>query len=181
MTLVTSRPEFTPKMGNLRIISYETYYDLYEIMKKQITQKNYDVVIHSAAVSDYFVSNVLVSDHLSPVDASGKISSNHSKLYLELSPLEKIIDKIRSDWKFSGTLIKFKLEIGKTNEELISIATESVRASKANLIVANCLEWSKKSAIIVYPDGTYSKIERSILPKELWRIINEKDSLGNNR
>ncbi|MFZ2986282.1 MAG: phosphopantothenoylcysteine decarboxylase [Candidatus Moraniibacteriota bacterium] len=175
VTLVTSNPAIASKIDTMSVIPYKTYADLAEIMEQQIVHGAYDIIIHSAAVSDFFVSNVCVMDtdgQLVKIDATKKVSSAYPKLYLELSPTEKLINKIRSDWGYSGKLIKFKLEVEKTYDELISIAIASVRASGADLIVANCLEWCDRSAVIIYADGAYIEVDRHKLPEELWRRIN---------
>ena len=177
--LVTSNPDSAPKINALTVLPYKTYADLAAIMERQIRFGTFDVVIHSAAVSDYSVSHVCVEDaegRMVAIDASQKVASTHSKLFLELSPTEKLIDKIRSEWDFSGTLIKFKLEVGKSPDELTSIARASLQASQADYIVANCLEWFGQSAIIIGSDGTHEQIERADLPQELWRKINAKNS-----
>ena len=175
VTLVTSNPAIASKVDTMKVIPYKTYDDLAEVMEQQIVNGAYDIIIHSAAVSDYFVSDVCAVNaegQMVKIDASKKVSSAHPKLYLELSPTEKLIDKIRSDWGFSGKLIKFKLEVGKTDDEMISIAITSVRASAADLIVANCLEWCDRSAMIIYADGVYIEVDRHKLPEELWRRVN---------
>ncbi len=174
VTLITSHPDIVPKIHAMKIIPYKTYVDLAEIMEQRIRRGAYDVIIHSAAVSDFSVSAVCamaVNGQLVKIDATKKVSSAHTKLYLELSSTEKLIDKIRSDWGYVGKLIKFKLEVEKTADELISIAIASVRASRADLIVANCLEWCDRSAMIICADGAYIEVDRHKLPEELWRRI----------
>ncbi|MFA5986455.1 MAG: phosphopantothenoylcysteine decarboxylase [Parcubacteria group bacterium] len=174
VTLVTSNPDIVPVVPTVTIIPYKTYADLAEIMQQQIMHGSYDAIIHSAAVSDYSVSGICIKDangQLVKIDATQKVSSKHAELYMELSPTEKLIDKIRSDWEFSRMLIKFKLEVGRSYDELIAIALASVRSSNADLIVANCLEWCDRSAMIIYADGAYIEVDRHKLPEELWRRI----------
>lgn len=152
-------------------VEYRTYDELYSQMEDVIKNDSFDVIIHSAAVSDYKVESVLYPSgpDLIEIDNSGKVSSDHDELYLKLVKTEKIVDKIR-EWGFKGILVKFKLQVGISDEELISIAEKSRVASNADIIVANCLEWAKERAIIL-ADGIKKDIARKDLPKELEETI----------
>jgi len=168
VTLITSRKS-QRKKDNLRIVRYRTYDELYQRMEEEITQGNYDIIIHSAAVSDYFVAGTYYKDEngmLVQIDSSKKISSSHPSLFLELVPTAKIIDQIRTPWGFNGKLVKFKLQVGISDDELLEIARKSRTDSKADVMVANCLEWSDKYAYIVI-DGKERKITRRKLPEQL--------------
>jgi len=151
---------------------YKTYDQLYDLMKEHITTSNYDVIIHSAAVSDYYVNAVVKEPGGAVLDNSAKISSSHEKLYLELKQTRKIVDDIRNLWGFEGFLVKFKLQVGLSDNELLEIARASRVQSKANIIVANCLEWSKERAYI--SDEFQDKsVFRDLLPRELFNRIEE--------
>jgi phosphopantothenoylcysteine synthetase/decarboxylase len=147
---------------------YRTYDDLYILMESMVKKNRYDVIIHSAAVSDYKVEAV-VDGNLVELDNTGKISSDHDVLYMRLVKTEKIIDKIR-EWGFKRTLVKFKLQVGISDEELIEIAEKSRVASGADIIVANCLEWAKDRAIIL-ADGINQPTSRVQLPMNLEKVI----------
>ena len=54
--------------------------------------------------------------------------------------LPKLIDRFRRPWGFSGILVKFKLEVGISEQDLLKIAEESRQASAADLMVANTLD-----------------------------------------
>lgn len=178
-SLVTSDPtsaeaqRMIQNNSRLHIIGFKTFEELREIMEQEIRNGQYNVVIHSAAVSDYQVSRVLVPEvvGLRPVDNSAKISSAYSKLYLELEPTIKIIDQIRHPWGFRGKLVKFKLQVGVSDEELITTARKSMHASQADFIVANCLEWYRQKAYIIGTDGSVDSVPRSHLAKELYRRL----------
>lgn len=159
-------------------VKYRTYDELHENMEKLITTGNYDVVIHSAAVSDYKVEGTYVQQDYSngtpglyKINSSTKISSSENELYLKLIPTEKIVDKIRDDWKFEGTLVKFKLQVGMSDQELVDIAYKSMLHSKADLMVANCLEWSTDRAFILstgkFNNMEVEEVERLHLPSRL--------------
>lgn len=183
VTLLTSNPDLmTNPQTNLRVIPYRTFDDLAALMEEEIRHGcpggAYDVIIHSAAVSDYKVAKVLVPEErsvgwtydveyqhliLTPLDASKKISGSHDHMYLELAPTFKIVDKIRTEWGFTGFLVKFKLQVGITDEKLLDIARKSRDTSDADLIVANCLEWAKEYAYVVGRDGLAEKVTRGLI------------------
>lgn len=170
VTLITSNPKLvTISDSRLKIIFFCTYDDLISQMEKEIKSGSYDVVIHSAAVSDYKVTDVYIKNKdgtLSLVDKGSKISSAHKSLFLEMKPTLKIIDLIRKPWGFAGKLVKFKLEVGISDGELITVAEKSREVSNADLIVANCLEWSHHFAYIIGP-GNCTPVFRGEIPTNL--------------
>jgi phosphopantothenate-cysteine ligase/phosphopantothenoylcysteine decarboxylase/phosphopantothenate--cysteine ligase len=169
--LLTSNKEMFPPPAANKTYSYKTYDELYDKMEELITTENYDIIIHSAAVSDYQVSKVVDKD-LNEIDSSKKISSQADEMYIKLVPTRKIIDDIRTLWNFKGTLIKFKLQVGMSDKELIDIATKSMKDSKADMIVANCLEWCNKSAYIITSNRCIS-VDRKNLSDEIEKFIEE--------
>jgi phosphopantothenoylcysteine synthetase/decarboxylase len=197
VTLITSNKQNETIF--FRRLHYKTYDELYALMEQEITTGNYDVVIHSAAVSDYKVEGTYVfktypqgdkrdeygwvvgpGPGLAKVDSSKKISSDNKELYLKLVPTEKIIDKIRKPWGFNGVLVKFKLQVGITDLELLEIAKKSMATSKADFIVANCLEWSKDRAYILRADESpnsfngIASVSRDVLANRLLEMIEGK-------
>ena len=111
-------------------VNYFTYYeDLDELLQKQLRDNSYDVIIHSSAVSDY-----------NTVDKyDGKLASGNDAFRIDLTTTAKLVDYIREAAPDSF-LVKFKLQVGTTKEELFDIALNSVKVSNAELIVANDLE-----------------------------------------
>jgi len=165
-----SGAEFLPLAKWLK---FKTFDELAELMEQEIRGGNYDVVIHSAAVSDYNVAKVFTDDCDDPVgEGGGKIASTYDRLYLELTPTPKLVDKIRDQWSFKGKLVKFKLQVGISDEKLIEIALKSMTDSGADFIVANCFEWYREYAYIIDTDGNLARVARPNLPAELlWRLV----------
>lgn len=155
-----------------KFLPYRTYDDLFDLMKFQIKHGKFDVIIHSAAVSDYTVAGTFVKDNgnLCDLDSSGKIASDHKELYLRLVPTKKIVDKIRSSWGFEGKLVKFKLQVDMSDEDLLEVASASRLNSKADFIVANCLEWAKEKAYIL-GDNLQQEVVRENLPRALLDVL----------
>jgi len=165
------------------VIKFSTYDDLYHLMEDELVTYKYDVVIHSAAVSDYKVEGVFIQNSLEPnrfmemepnrfieLPSNGKLKSSHDELFLKLIPTEKIVDKIKTEWNFKGTLVKFKLEVGLTDEELLKIAKKSRLQSGADIMVANCLEWAKKRAYVI-TEKSVTNIQRDLLSNYLYGEI----------
>jgi phosphopantothenate-cysteine ligase/phosphopantothenoylcysteine decarboxylase/phosphopantothenate--cysteine ligase len=160
------------------------FVDLQHLMEREIVCGNYDAVIHVAAVSDYAVSGTYslpldasfdvksrqLGYHAFPlrmVDASaGKVKSNHSELWLRLTPTPKLVDLIRRPWGFRGVLVKFKLEVNVTETALKSIAEASRQHSQADFIVANTLDGMPSWALIGSERG-FIKIPRDELASYL--------------
>lgn len=150
VTLITSSDPLINYSNHVK--HYRTYWELFDTMASLILNNDYDLIIHSAAVSDYEVKDVCIKDadgQLKAIDKSSKVSSSYPELYLKMSPTPKIIDQIRSPWGFTGKLVKFKLQVGISDEELLEIAEKSRVASNADIIVANCLEWAHEKAYII--------------------------------
>ena len=130
---------------NLKIIRFNFFDELYKLMKKEISSRRYDVVIHSAAVADFMPEK----------NTEGKISSENKNLVIKLKPNPKIADKIK-EWDPKIFLVKFKLEVNRTQKELIKRAYKSTRVSRADLVVANDfkdinIEKGKHRAFIIDP------------------------------
>lgn len=173
VTLLSSGLCPTDKVLPFNHVPFKTFDDLAAAMEKEITNNKYRIIIHSAAVSDFKVSRVLRSqgDRLIPVDSSTKVSSSHQRLYLELEQTTKLVDQIRNPWGFSGKLVKFKLQVGISDTELIKIAKKSMADSGADFIVANCLEWYKERAYIIGKNGLCVNVSRQKLSEELFRRV----------
>lgn len=170
VTLVTS----SDRPARWEVINFRTYNDLAGIMEREITSGCYDIVIHSAAVSDFYVAGVFayVDGVLTAVDTSAKISSSYDRIFLDLRPTEKLIDKIREPWGFKGKLVKFKLQVGITEQELIGIARKSKADSKADIIVANLRETYKERAYIIGQNPSLChSISRDLLYGALYKEL----------
>lgn len=120
------RVELPPQTKRLRVIQFRYFDELLALVKQLLNKQGYDIVIMSAAIADY----TPVSVH------STKIKSGKKELIIRFKPTIKIIDLIK---KIDPNiyLVKFKLEVDVSENELIDIAYKSMWKSKADLIVAN--------------------------------------------
>lgn len=182
VTLLTSSPHLARVFQErARVIRFKTYEELLVNMEKLIKDENFDVIIHSAAVSDYACIGMYQSDDKGQIwmmSKKDKISSGQHGLFIGLTPTLKIIDQIRQPWGFRGILVKFKLESGISDEQLIQIAARSAKHSGADLIVANCREWFEKRAFIIGPSDSLEKdigfsmeVSRHELPSAIHRMV----------
>lgn len=181
VTLLTSakNPE---RHSRVKLIRFHIFDELMAAMQEQIEPRGLDVVIHSAAVSDYKVTGTYQTIEmvdrddgrlhlvLERLDSSGKVGSDHGSLFLREEPTLKIVDLVRRPWGFGGKLVKFKLQVDMSDEELLTVARRSRLVSEADLIVANCLEWMNFRAYII---GAVEEemVPRSDLPAVLARRL----------
>jgi phosphopantothenate---cysteine ligase (CTP) len=191
--LPTNRERMAPEW---RVRTYRTFDDLDAAMGEEISGNPFDVVIHAAAVSDYRTAGVfslapgttfdsteltwdVVGERPRLLDAAmGKVKSSHSELWLRLVPTPKLVDKVRPVWGFQGVLVKFKLEVGLSETELLEVAEGARVHSEADLIAANTLEGMHDWAIIGSASSGYQKVTRPDLAD---RLLDAVDSLAASR
>jgi phosphopantothenate-cysteine ligase/phosphopantothenoylcysteine decarboxylase/phosphopantothenate--cysteine ligase len=170
--LLTSNPSLLQgkTVERLSTEPFHTYHDLFCAMKRHVcSHENYDAVIHSAAVSDYRVDGTYLLEPegaMRKVSPNGKIASSYKELYLRLVPTQKIVDLIREPWGYQGYLVKFKLQTMMSDEQLLKVAEESRTHSKAQMMVANCLEWSNERAYVM-TEGRAVTAARANLPETI--------------
>ncbi len=190
VVLLTSRPEAVsalyPDAANFgerwTLLRYNTFDDLSRLMEKHIRSGGVDAVIHSAAVSDYLAAGVYApaegtrffpedgawagptdeQPRLASRDAE-KVKSDEPELWLRLVRAPKLIDRIRTDWTFRGLLVKFKLEVGLDDIQLLQIAERSRVHSGADLMVANTLEGAAAHAFLGPLVDGYKRLDRGDL------------------
>jgi phosphopantothenoylcysteine synthetase/decarboxylase len=182
VTLVTSHPEVLADLGpaptgdRWKLECYRTFDELEALLDKHVRSGGNDAIIHVAAVSDYRSAGVYRwqkgAAEPTLLDRSiGKIKSNDPELWLRLVRTPKLIDRMRSDWGFTGVLVKFKLEVGLDDEELLAVAEKSRQDSNADIMVANTLEGADAWAYLGRLQGRYERISRSELPERLLAAI----------
>jgi phosphopantothenoylcysteine synthetase/decarboxylase len=171
VTLLTSHPEVLGSIPSTRpralphwrIRPYRTFDDLDTEMGEEVRTGGFDAVIHAAAVSDYRVAGIYTNNEGRFADVSaGKVKGSYPELWLKLVPTPKLVDRIRSEWGFAGVLVKFKLEVGISEEEVREAAERARLHSRADLMVANTLEGMNDWALLGGAAG-YEKVPRNEL------------------
>jgi phosphopantothenoylcysteine synthetase/decarboxylase len=201
--LLTSHPDAVAPPsspdGRWAVDAYRTFDDLHARMAHALQNDPPDVLVHCAAVSDYLAGGVYAPDDRTRfvpenghweaeagarpglVDrAAGKVKSDEPELWLRLVRAPKLIDRVRSDWKFHGTVVKFKLEVGVSDEQLLETAERSRRHSAADLMVANTLEGAGSYAFIGPIDGGYQRVYRGKLATRLVEVLETLHGGGGN-
>lgn len=197
VTLLTSHPDVAADLSwdsgiqesaRWTVLAYKTFDDLEDLLARLIQEpaapaEDFQAVIHCAAVSDFRSAGIFAPAPGTRFDpekkqwegtptelldrAAGKVKSDEPELWLRLVRTPKLVDRIRTDWKFAGLLVKFKLEVGITEEELLAIAERSRLQSSADLMVANTLEGAGTWAYLGPINGAYQRISRRELPEKL--------------
>jgi phosphopantothenoylcysteine synthetase/decarboxylase len=199
VVLLTSHPEAVAGLGadpaalgeRWAAVRYWTLEDLQREMAERIGCGGFDAVVHCAAVSDYLAAGVYAPDprtRFCPEDGcwsaaegpptlldrrAGKVKSDEPELWLRLVRAPKLIDCIRRDWGFGGVLVKFKLEVGVGDEQLLTVAEASRVHSGADLMVANTLEGAGAWAYLGPRGGAYEKVSRRELASRLLAAVEE--------
>ena len=150
--------QFNPK-ESIRIIPFCFFNQLKNILKRELQNAKCDIIIHSAAVSDFKPEYKI----------SGKLSSQRAHT-LKLLPLEKLIILIRR-LQPKAKLVMFKLESNVQNQTLIQRAKRAGEEFGADLIVANRLN-PYRAFIIDRQDNRILAKSKKDLVKKLIKILN---------
>ncbi len=197
VTLLTSHPETVADLPDpasdaakrVRVVPYRTFDDLAGLMQAELRATPFDAVVHSAAVSDYLSAGVYAPAAGSFFNArtkqweerggrpamtehsAGKISSKQPELWVRMVRAPKLVDRVRNPWGYQGLLVKFKLEVGLNDAELLNVAEASRAQSDADLIVANTLDGAAHYAFLGPVAGRYERIARRELPERLMLTV----------
>jgi phosphopantothenoylcysteine decarboxylase/phosphopantothenate--cysteine ligase len=145
--------------NSIRVINFRFFSELKDILRRELKNKNYDIVIHSAAVSDFKPEYKL----------KGKLNSDKG-CRLKLIPLEKLVVLIRR-FTPKSILVMFKLESTVTDKTLIRRAKSSRDMVGADMVVANRL--NPYRAFIIDKEGNRTKVKnRKQLAKKLIKLLN---------
>jgi len=141
----------------IKIIPFRYFEELRKILIEELKRNKYDIIVHTAAVSDYLFKHSF----------KGKIPSGRSRFEIKLTVAPKLTSIIRHYAK-GAYLVQFKLETSKGT--LITRAKESMFRNKFDAVVANSLNdlRNKYSAFIVDKEGTIKKISSK---RELAKVL----------
>ena len=107
---------------------------------------------------------------------AAKVKSTHAAIAVVGVRTEKLVDLFRPEWGYRGLLVKFKLEVGITRDELLAVGEASRAASGADYLVANTLdmvEGPDAGEFLIGPAG-HEWVPRGGLPDRLVRIVEER-------
>jgi phosphopantothenoylcysteine decarboxylase/phosphopantothenate--cysteine ligase len=149
-------------------------------IRSLLKKRNFDLVIHSAAVSDFTVDTILKNNQVIKKQKDLKIKSG-SNLNIKLKPTEKIVDDIKTFSKNKKlTLISFKFMVQTDLSKAKIKVKELFQHSNSDYVVLNFLQdrikTSKQTNFYIFNDKMiYSKVENSIqLADNAKKIINKE-------
>ncbi len=121
----------------VRADRYAIRADLEAALKSWIGAHPAGVVVMSAAINDYDVSDVSAvrGGEASAIVRGAKLPSGADEVVIRLRPAAKVIDQLRS-WGLTGPIVAFKYEASGT---VIASARSLLRRVGAALVVANSL------------------------------------------
>jgi phosphopantothenoylcysteine decarboxylase/phosphopantothenate--cysteine ligase len=124
VTLVYGPGSEEPPKG-AKTIRIKTINEMFDAVKKEMKNKKFDVVILSAAASDYTTQKT-----------KSKIKSTEENLVIKLHKAPKIIDYIKK-MQPDVFLVGFKAEANISRKTLVEYARKRLEESSADMIVAN--------------------------------------------
>ena len=145
--LITTKRALKPEAHpHLTIREIKNTNDLLVVMQELV--KDYQVLVHSMAVSDYtpvymtgleeVQASSNLEEFLNKQNKESKISSTDEVQVLFLKKTPKIISLVK-EWNPAIHLIGFKLLVDVSEDYLIEIARQSLIKNRADLIIANDL------------------------------------------
>lgn len=133
---------------HLRLIPIETVDDLVNVFREELPT-GYDAVVHPMAVLDF-----------APAEVRQEKVGSEEEWVVRLVPTPKAIQLVKA-LSPKTFLVGFKLEVGRSREELVRIAHESLLRNKADVMVANDLEEIDRGVhrgYFVGPDGRVLRV-----------------------
>jgi phosphopantothenoylcysteine synthetase/decarboxylase len=184
--LLTSNRSHLQQIVSPKIQGYEfsSHEDLLHALENRMKLTKYAGIFMTAAVADYAPAGVyeIISQEKSATPGeqhwivrdvqTAKIKSTHQAIAVLGKPTQKIIDMFREPWGHKGLLVKFKLEVGISSEELIAIGQRSRAASGADYLVANTLDMinGERAGAFLISAKDHQWISRADLPRVLTEI-----------
>jgi len=147
VTLLLGAIETCCLSKKIKLIRFRFFEELRRLIMKELRTGRYDVVIHSAAVSDYRPLRV----------HSRKVKSGLKNWKLNLVPTAKIIDAIKRVDK-DLCLVGFKFEPEATKARLLRQAKMFLEHKSCDLVVANTINNADYVAYIIQKDKTSGPI-----------------------
>lgn len=127
---------------SITVKTFISYQDLQATLFSELQSENYDCVVHTAAVSDYSLAEIIPtgkdSSNAVHTAESGKISSDSDEIILRLKRNPKLIDQIKSISKNKQIkLIGFKLTANASNEVIYKKVAALFQNSMCDFVVHN--------------------------------------------
>lgn len=166
---------------------FRSYTQLFKLLNDLMTSGRYDGVFMTAAVADYAPVGVYeIVKRRDGADGTQvwdvrpaigeKVKSTYDEIAVQGKRWPKIVDRFRAEWGYRGLLVKFKLEVGISMDELIRVGQASRSASGADYLVANTLdmvEGENAGAYLLSEQG-HEWVSRAELAERLARLAEQR-------
>lgn len=173
--------------GRITTAPFTSHATLSSTLETLMKTQRYDAVFMTAAVADYAPAGVFhVVERRRDEDGgetwrvrevtAPKVKSTFDAITVLGSRTQKIIDRFRTEWGYTGLLVKFKLEVGIRRDELIHVGGQSRASSGADYLVANTLDMVEGADAGAYllGGGTREWVPRGELPARLVRLARDR-------
>jgi phosphopantothenoylcysteine decarboxylase/phosphopantothenate--cysteine ligase len=145
----------------IKVLRFIFFDQLKNLVAEELKRGRYDLVVHSAAVSDYRPAKV----------RSKKINSNLKRLKIELVPTSKIIDRIK-ELSLGVRLIGFKFEPEVAKAVIIKKARNLMERADLDMVVANTVKRNQYRAYILKDKMVYGPLlNKNKMADKLIRLI----------
>ncbi len=202
VTLLTSAPDqmphIQPKPGSeprMFTATYQTPDELILQMQHQIKFGNIDTVIHAAATPEYSVAGTYsptegtlfnvrekewefaerpkMTEHVSARGPADEV-----ELWVRFVRAPRLIERLRPQWGFRGSIVVFRSESGLSDLQLINAAEDARGRAYADFAVANNIETAAHTAFIGPVDGRYERVTRRELAERLMLTLEHLRTMG---
>ena len=137
VTFLYASDSFIP-LVDCEKISYLDFAGLNEKLQTILAEKDFDAVIHLAAVGDYSVESIEIDDKKIPLPITGKIDSDSDNLKLNLRRNKKLINELRNYSKNKKiTIVGFKLTDTSDIKQRNFLVQKLINESGSNFVVLN--------------------------------------------
>ena len=126
VTLDLAQSSSVKTNSSYTVSRFDSFESLADLMKSQLSQKKYDLVIHSAAVGDFSIDKI-----------EGKMSSTDDQT-IRLKKNPKLVNHVKK-WSLNKNLklVAFKLTSHATDQQLKEKVEKILEESNADLVVQN--------------------------------------------
>jgi hypothetical protein len=193
VTLLTSRPDTLLEYGvnhrdpgeRFSVINFRTYDELAVVLQTQLKTGAFHAVCHSASGGDFLPAGAFAPNSGTFFNArtgqwearsaaptlteqkAGKIPVNEPEIWLRLVRGPRLIDRVRQPWGFGGVLVRFQMEAGLGDTELIEAAEAARMQCGADLVVTTTLEAATHTEFLGPIGDRYDRVPRRELPDRL--------------
>ena len=183
--LTSNRAHVAELAGHPRVTAspFTAHAELRSALSALMSRQRYDAAFMTAAVADYRPVRTYEVTAREPAPGgerwlvrdvqTGKVKSSHDAIAVLGERTEKLVDLFRTEWRHRGLLVKFKLEVGITKDELLRIGEASRVASGADYIVANTLDMVEGPNAGAYLLGSFGHewVPREDLSARLVKLV----------